>query len=87
MIALIDTIFAPFLNWLNEILNMLTNARLESGYTLNLGGVFNTLTFISPAWALLIINVVVLAGSYMLIFIIMNGLGTAGQFKHIVKFW
>lgn len=87
MVAFIDTMFNPLMSWFQNLLDILTNASMPSGAVINLGGLFNTLTFLSPAWALLVTNVVILSAVYLITFITMNGIGAASEFKNLVQWW
>lgn len=87
MIALIDTIFAPVLNWLNQIFNYLTTVNIPTFHALNLGNIFRPLNMISPAWSFLISNVFIMAVAYLIIHVVMSGTGLYSKFKNAVKWW
>lgn len=87
MIALIDTIFTPVLNWLTQIINYLHSATIPTSYTLEIGSLFAPFAMISPAWALLITNIFIMIVTYSIIYISMNATGLYLQFKEAIKWW
>lgn len=87
MIALIDTIFGPVLDWLLTIQQYLLSAVVPSSYTLSFGNIFSPLAMISPAWAALITNTVVMVVAYAIIYVVVNGAGLLSTFKDLIKWW
>lgn len=87
MIAIIDTLFQPIINWLSQILGYLVSASTPKAYVLNFGNLFRPLNMISPAWSLFLSNVFVMVATYLIIHIVMSGSGLYQKFKNAVKWW
>ena len=87
MIALIDTVFSPVLNWLTQIYNYLINVNIPTFHALNLGNIFRPLNMISPAWSFLISNVFVMAVAYLIIHLVIGGSDLYLRFKNSIKWW
>lgn len=87
MIAIIDTIFAPVLNWLTQILNMLQSANIPPSYNLALGNIFAPFNMISFSWSMLITNIFVMIVTYTIIYIVVSASSLFANFKKIIKWW
>lgn len=87
MIALIDTIFSPVMNWLSQIISYLHSATIPKSYSLELGSLFAPLNMISPSWTLLITNIFIMFVTYSIVYISVNGTGLYLQFKEAIKWW
>lgn len=87
MIALIDTVLSPLISWLNQILTTLQQAHIPQGFTIQLSNIFSPLAMISPAWSMLISNIVIMAIIYTIIYVSISASGLLIQFKNMVKWW
>lgn len=87
MIALIDTIFNPVINWLSLLKNYLLQARITDSFGLSFSNVFAPITALSPSWAMVVSNVMVMIFIYGVLFIIHNGKDAFVSFVQAIKFW
>lgn len=87
MIALIDTIFAPFINWLIQIRESLDNAIVPLSQGLPINNLFAPIAMISPMWALLISQVFLLCFIYIVLYVVLNGVGMLESFRNVIKWW
>lgn len=85
----VDTIFSPVLNFLNNIFNILTNARL-SVPRVGLFDIFDYFPYFNmfgPGWRNFVVTVAFLAFTYIILYLIMNNLGFFSKIKDAIKWW
>lgn len=87
MIALIDTIFNPLINWLNQIQAYLQQASLMNNYQIPLANIFAPITSLSPAWAMVVSNTMFMVFIYGVLLVVNNGKEMFTSFVQAIKFW
>ena len=87
MIALIDTIFGPVLDWLIQIRSYLMQARVPLSRPLNISQYLGPFALLGPYWITFITTACVLGFVYIVMFIVMASQGTFIKFKDSIKWW
>ena len=87
MIALIDTILNPVLNWILSLKMYLEQASVTASYSLEFGHILAPITALSPAWSMFVSNCMVMISIYIILFIIHNGKDGFISFIQAIKLW
>lgn len=87
MIALIDTLFYPILSWISSLRDTLLSARVPLSQSLPLDSLFSPVAMLSPSWQLVISNIFMMVFIYLIIYIVVNGVGLLETFRNAVKWW
>lgn len=87
MRALIDTIFNPVLNWLQNIYNTILELSVPLARPLPVGSYMGPLATLGPYWVTFITTVCTLAFIYMVTFLIVAYQGVFTKFKDTIKWW
>lgn len=87
MIAVIDTIFKPLLNWLNSIYSSIMSLKVPLAHPVNVGQYLGVFGHLGPYWITFITTVAFLAFVYVVILIILGSQGLVIKFRNTVKWW
>lgn len=87
MIALIDTIFGPVLNWLIQIKMYLLQSSVPLARPLNISQYLGPFALLGPYWLTFITTACFMAFVYVVMFIVMASQGTFIKFKDSIKWW
>jgi len=87
LIALIDTIFNPVLDWLIDIRLYLIKASVPVSRPINISNYLGIFAHLGPYWITFISTAFVLGFTYVVIYIVMSAQGLYAKFKDSVKWW
>lgn len=87
MIALIDTIFAPFLNWLIQIRSYISDLSIPMARPLQVADYLGPFALLGGYWISFISMAFALGFIYIVAFIIMSLNGLTIKFKDLIKWW
>lgn len=86
MRGLIDSIFLPFIGWLNDIYNWILQLSVPVSRGLNIGDYLGPLSYFGM-WSTVITTLIFMLFVYVLLFIIFNNIDTLIRFKDMIKWW
>lgn len=84
---LIDTIFGPVLNWLNNISQSIRDLSVPVSRPLDPSKYFGYFGFLGSHWITLITTVMTLGFIYLLLYLIVTNIGLLIKFKNMIKWW
>jgi hypothetical protein len=84
---LVDTIFGPFLAWLDSIISKINSLSVPLARPLNLSRYFGYFDMLGPHWKTFITTLCVLSFIYLVTYIIVANLGLIMKFKNAIKWW
>ena len=84
---LIDTIFHPFVNFLNQLIDLLGNVTMPADRPVNILMYLNPFGVLGTAWITLIQSFLALLVLYFIIYFIKNGQEMLIKFKDTIKWW
>lgn len=87
MRSIVDTIFAPVINWLNSIIGFLQNLSVPLARPLDLSKYFGYFSILGAHWMTLITTVCALSFIYMITYLIVANWGLFIKFKNGLKWW
>lgn len=87
MIGLIDTIFHPVLNWLNEILFSIMTLEVPLSHPLDIAKYLGPFALLGNYWISFIVTVGTLAFIYVISYIVVSQHGLFMKFKNTIKWW
>lgn len=87
MIALIDTIFAPVLLWLESIQQSIKSLSVPVARPFDLGQYLGWFRLLGPWWVTFVTTACFLACVYMIAFVIVSYRGMYISFKDSIKWW
>lgn len=87
MIALIDTIFAPFLEWLIKIKTFIQMLSVPASRPLNISNYLGPFALLGPYWMTFITTAAFLGFVYIVVFLIVSTNGLSLKFKETIKWW
>lgn len=87
MIALIDTIFGPVINWLIRIKEMIRELSVPLARPINISDYLGPFAHLGPYWILFISTGAALGFIYLVAFMITASQGLFIKFKDTVKWW
>lgn len=84
---LVDTIFHPFLNFLDGVRANILNLSVPLAKPLDFSRYFGQISFLGPVWETFITTSFVLLFIYFLVYVIVNNLDLIIKFKNLIKWW
>lgn len=87
MRSLIDSVFTPFLSWLESIYTYLFQLSVPLARPLDLSNYFGYFKFLGVHWMNLINTICALGFIYLITYIIIANIGLIIKFKNLVKWW
>jgi hypothetical protein len=85
--GIIDTIFSPFLNWLNSIYNSIMSLEVPLSRPINIGEYLGIFGYLGPYWISFIVTAGLLGFIYIVCFIVVAQQGLIIKFKDTIKWW
>lgn len=85
----VDTIFSPFLLFLESIYNILVSARLSVPTTakLDIFDFFPYFSYFGSSWTRFIVTAAFLAFMYLVLYAVINNIGFLQKLKDLLKWW
>jgi hypothetical protein len=84
---LIDTIYAPIIQWLTDIYNRILLLSVPLARPLNLSSYFGYLNLLGPVWKTCITTIISLAVVYGILYVIVKNIGLIIKLKTLIKWW
>lgn len=86
MIAVIDTVFSPVLNWLNALRDYLLQASVPVSRPIEFANVFSPFAMLG-SWSVVVSNIFVMVFVYCIVYVVSNGIGVLESFRNVIKWW
>lgn len=87
MKGVIDTVFFPILNWLNQIYSSIMNLIVPVSRPIDIAQYLGVFAYLGPYWITFITTACVLAFVYMVCFLVVAYNGLFIKFKDTIKWW
>jgi hypothetical protein len=87
MRALIDSVFKPVLNWLQNIYDSISDLIVPISRPLNVDNYFGVFGYFGSGWQDFAETVCVLAFIYVVCYVIVTQIELLRKFKDLVKWW
>lgn len=87
MRAVIDTMFAPLLQWLQSIIDTIGSLSLPVAQSLDISKYFGYFGLFGAGWQYFIQTVVTLSFIYGISYLIVVQMGLLSRFKDLIKWW
>ncbi|MCU4936939.1 hypothetical protein P9027_31440 [Bacillus thuringiensis] len=87
MKSVVDTIFAPILGWLDNIINAILKLTVPVSRPINPNSFFKSIAMIGHGWTLFVSTACILAATYCILFVVVASKNLVIDFKRIVKWW
>lgn len=87
MKALIDTIFAPLLGWLNNLQEYILMLSVPVSRPFEVSNYLGPFVLLGPVWMTFITTALFLGFVYVVLYIVMSVTGLSIKFKDLIKWW
>ncbi|MNN62873.1 hypothetical protein D3C81_1782070 [compost metagenome] len=84
---LVDSVFSPLINWLNNVISYLQHLSVPLSRPLDYSKYFGYFSMLGSYWMTLITTVCVLSFIYMITYIIVANIGLIRKFKDLIQWW